>query len=94
MTALHLFNKTSLGAAAARVRNGDTVILIEDGCYAARAGGVQIKELCTRATVFAMRADLLARGIAESQLAAGVGVVDYDGFVAHCARCSPVVSWR
>lgn len=94
MAALHLFNKAGLSGAVARVRDGDTVILIEDGCYAARDGDGRLGELCARAAVLALRADLVARGIAESQLAAGINVVDYDGFVAHCARCSPVVSWR
>ncbi len=94
MAALHIFNKTGLSGGAARVRDGDTVVLIEDGCYTARDGDGPMEKLCARAAVFALRADLLARGIAESQLAAGVGVVDHDGFVAQCARCSPVVSWR
>lgn len=94
MGALHLFNQADIGDGAARVRDGDTVVLIEDGCYAARDGSGRMEKLCARAAVFALRADLLARGIAESQLAAGVGVVDYGGFVAQCARCSPVVSWR
>lgn len=94
MAALHLFNKPGLSGAVARVRDGDTVLLIEDGCYAARDGDGRMEKLRARAAVFALRADLVARGIAESRLAAGVGVVDHDGFVAHCARCSPVVSWR
>ena len=75
-----MFNnlKSVLGIAP----SGDPILLYEDGVYAA-AGGAASEELVRQALnnhpVFALRADLDARGIAR--LVDGIHVIDYDGFV-------------
>jgi tRNA 2-thiouridine synthesizing protein B len=62
--------------------DGDPILLYEDGVYAA-AGGTASGNLVAQAVashpVFALKADLEARGL--SSLADGIQVVDYDGFV-------------
>jgi len=61
---------------------GEPILLYEDGGYAA-ARGTTSEELLRQAlkdhTVYALAADLEARGI--SALIEGVQVVDYEGFV-------------
>jgi sulfur relay protein TusB/DsrH len=61
---------------------GDPILLYEDGVYAAADGGrlaEQIKAALARRPIYALEADLEARGI--QRLIEGIQVVSYDGFV-------------
>lgn len=61
---------------------GDPILLYEDGVYAAAGGpasGDLLAQAIARHPVYALKADLDARGL--SLIADGVQVVDYDGFV-------------
>jgi tRNA 2-thiouridine synthesizing protein B len=72
---------------------GSPILLYEDGVYAA-AKGTASEGLVTgaleRHPVYALQADIAARGISE--LIEGVETVDYDGFVALVEE-HPVVPW-
>ncbi len=101
MSTLHTVNKASwnsdLLASCLRVASAaDTLLLIEDGIYnirtlAALAAALAIPldqlELCV------LRDDLLARGVAESELPANVTAVDHAGFVALVCRHQQSVHW-
>ena len=85
MSILHIVNKSpyeknSLNTAAGYIKDGDTLLLIEDGVYAAIKGGAAAARL-DGVDVSVMGSDLAARGIAEDKLIDGVSVVDYAGFV-------------
>jgi len=61
---------------------GEPILLYEDGVYAAMAGAaseVLLRQALAQRPVYALEADLQARGIAR--LVEGVQVIDYDGFV-------------
>ena len=61
---------------------GAPVLLYEDGVYAAASGTrleTLIREAAQHHAVYALEADLQARGI--SRLIEGVQVIDYKGFV-------------
>jgi len=61
---------------------GEPILLYEDGVYAAAAGAASedlLKEALSHHPVYALQADLEARGL--TKLVEGVQVVDYDGFV-------------
>ncbi len=61
---------------------GAPIMLIEDGVYAAKAGTsyeAKLKEIMNDHEVYAISADINARGI--GQVTEGVKVVDYEGFV-------------
>jgi len=61
---------------------GVPILLYEDGVYAAASGTrleALIREAAQHHVVYALEADLQARGI--SRLAEGVQVIDYRGFV-------------
>jgi tRNA 2-thiouridine synthesizing protein B len=61
---------------------GEPVLLYEDGVYAAAAGAASeelVKQALARHPVYALQADLEARGL--TSLVEGIQVIDYDGFV-------------
>ena len=61
---------------------GEPILLYEDGVYAALDGGglsQRIKEALERHPIYALEADLEARGI--QRIIEAIQVVDYDGFV-------------
>jgi len=84
---LHTVNKSpfsshSLDTALRFIRAGESVLLLEDGVYAAMAGTSYEKTilgLTGQNPVFALSADVKARGI--ENLVEGVEVVDYGKFV-------------
>ncbi|QFY89771.1 sulfurtransferase complex subunit TusB [Magnetovirga frankeli] len=97
MSILHLVNKSpyernSLSTCAGYVKDGDAVLLIEDGVYAAIAGGKAADEL-KGLEVSVLGPDLAARGISEDKLVGGVTVVDYAGFVDLSVAKDKVQSW-
>ena len=75
-----MFNnlKSVLGIAP----SGDPILLYEDGVYAAAVGAASeelVRQALDHHPVYALRADLDARGIVR--LVDRVQVIDYDGFV-------------
>ncbi len=78
------FEKTSLDTCLRLARPGSAILLIEDAVYAAARGTVceqKLRQALGRCRVYALGADLQARGIDERGLIEGVEVVDYAGFV-------------
>lgn len=97
MSMLHIVNKSpyernSLAAAAGHMKDGDTLLLIEDGVYAVVKGGAAASELDGK-TVSVLGADLAARGIGVDKLIDGVSVVDYAGFVDLVETTDKSQSW-
>jgi tRNA 2-thiouridine synthesizing protein B len=97
MSMLHLVNKSpyernSLDTCVGYVKDGDTLLLIEDGVYAAAKAGKASTKLAGL-DVAVLGADLAARGIGEDKLADGVKVVDYAGFVDLVEAKDKVQSW-
>jgi tRNA 2-thiouridine synthesizing protein B len=97
MSMLHLVNKSpyernSLDTCVGYVKDGDTLLLIEDGVYAAAKAG-QASAKLAGLDVAVLGPDLAARGIGEDKLADGVTVVDYAGFVDLVEAKDKVQSW-
>ena len=64
------------------VREGDVILLLEDGVYAAAAGTSKshlVEKALERHKVYAIQADVKARGL--DKLIEGVTLADYRGFV-------------
>ncbi|MGD2083438.1 MAG: sulfurtransferase complex subunit TusB [Chromatiales bacterium] len=98
MSMLHLVNKSpyernSLSTCVGYVQQGDAVLLIEDGVYAAMKGGSAAAEVQGLSDVSVLGPDLAARGISEDRLVEGVKVVDYAGFVDLVEAKDKVQSW-
>ena len=103
MALLHTVNKSPFGSntfdtCLSYALNGSTVLLIEDGVYAATTGtGVTDKIQRSMQgendiTFAVLGPDLQARGL-ENKLAEGFKVVDYEGFVNLVAEHDAVQSW-
>ncbi|MES0491746.1 MAG: sulfurtransferase complex subunit TusB [Leptospirales bacterium] len=76
------FSSSSLDTALRFIKDGESVLLLEDGVYAAMAGTTYEKiilELAEKSSVFAISADVKARGI--EKLIPGVEIADYGKFV-------------
>ena len=101
MSILHTVNRSpfqdrTLASCLGAVAPGCGVLLIEDGVYAARAGGHDahlILDVAQRARVFALDADLQARGISRTELLEDVRVVDYGGFVQLVCEFDKMLAW-
>jgi len=97
MSMLHLVNKSpydgsNLNTASSIMKNGDALLLIEDGVYGAVKKG-KAAALLDGHTVSVLGPDLAARGIAEDKLVDGVTVIDYAGFVDLVEANDTVQSW-
>ena len=97
MSMLHIVNKSpyernSLAAAVGHMTDGDTLLLIEDGVYAAMKNG-KAAAMLNGHKVSVLGPDLAARGIAEDRLIDGVSIVDYAGFVDMVEANDKVQSW-
>jgi tRNA 2-thiouridine synthesizing protein B len=96
---LHIVNKSpldrnSLDTVLGTAEGGD-ILLIEDGVYAATKGNAfegKLKAAMAKFKVYALQADLEARGIAD-RVADGITSVDYAGFVDLVANNKTNQSW-
>ena len=88
MTAtLHIVNRAdALARCLPLVAEGDAVLLIEDGVYAACSA------VDSPAPCHALADDLEARGI-TGRIEPAVGVLSYAGFVELVERHRPIVTW-
>lgn len=101
MATLHTLNRSPPAAPALasclRVAlPGHGILLIEDGVYAAvaaDAGAQALRDAQPDIAIYALGADLAARGIAASALLDGVQVIDYEGFVDLACRYDKVLGW-
>jgi len=97
-TTLHTINKTSAQTSAlqdclAAISDGDALLLIENGVYAAMpAQALTFTRLPGSVQCYVLSEDCVARGI-DQQLSPEFQVIDYDDFVALSCRHSKVVSW-
>ena len=85
---LHIVNKSpyernALESCLRLAQAGSALLLIEDGVYAATRGNAaeaRLKDAMARLKVYALKADLEARGVA-GRVMEGIELVDYGGFV-------------
>jgi tRNA 2-thiouridine synthesizing protein B len=99
MATLHTVNKSPFSSSTfddciGLAKSGSTVLLFEDGVYAATTGTRSAEAIAnTDGISFAVLGpDLKARGV-EGKLADGIKVVDYDGFVDLVAEHDKVHAW-
>lgn len=93
MSTLHLINRSPFGThilqeLASAVSQGDHVLLIEDGVYA--ASGTTAGLLPESVALWALEEDCTARGVIPSDPSS---TVDMAGFVALTATTHRTVSW-
>ncbi len=100
MATLHTVNKSPFANQALlsclnHTKEGDAILMIEDGVYGATAGTGLAEALRGRSDVklYVLEPDLKARGIDTSRLLEGVEAVDYAGFVELAASTDRAMAW-
>lgn len=101
MPTLHTVNKSpyersSLQSCLDHVAEGDSILMIEDAVVGARRGGRFIGLLEAKRSscaVYVLGPDAAARGMKAEDLAAGISVVDYGGFVDLAVANARVCGW-
>lgn len=88
------FNNGSFAECLAYCSAHSSVLLIEDGVYAAQRGTAYSEVIAARDDIhfYVLAADIAARGI-QHQLCNAVSVVDDAGFVELAATHDTVQSW-
>jgi tRNA 2-thiouridine synthesizing protein B len=89
------FEKNSLASCLEHAAKGSAILMIEDGVYGALNGSAvadKVKGAMDKATIYALGADLEARGIADKVMD-GIKVVDYAGFVDLACEHDKVQAW-
>ena len=76
---------------------GASILLLEDGVYAAMRQSSMAQELSAalqRVVLYALEPDLMARGISPERRLPGIATVDYSGFVELAVSHEQVIAWR
>lgn len=100
-TMLHLVNKSpternALDSCLRLAKAGSSVLLIEDGVYAALSKSAHANAVSQRLqdlTFYVLGPDVSARGLDDLPLIDGVNVVDYGGFVDLVVEHDAAQSW-
>jgi tRNA 2-thiouridine synthesizing protein B len=90
------FDKNSLDTCLKFAKAGSSILLIEDGVYAALKGTVvegRVREATSKHKVYALAPDLKARGMGEDRVIDGIALVDYAGFVDLVETTDKVQAW-
>lgn len=90
------FERNALESCLSHALDGSTLLLIEDGVYAAmRASAFEprIRDALARLRIHVLENDCRARGISEDSLIEGVGSVDDAGFVDLVVEHDNVQAW-
>ena len=101
MSTLHTVNKSpfernSLENCLRLATKGSAILLFEDGIYGAMKGtekSAMVEKALGEVSIYALSADLKARGVDESKLIDGIKVVDYKGFVDLTVENDKVNAW-
>ena len=101
MSVLHIVNKSPFDRNALdtclRLAKADSaILLIEDGIYAVQknaASSAKVQQALGRHPIYALKADLHARGISPDGTIDGISLVDYDGFVKLTTEYDKLQSW-
>lgn len=89
------FEKDSLESCLKHAKSGSTLLLIEDGVYAALQNtsvSEKVQKAMENITICALGPDLKTRGISEKVMD-GIKIVDYAGFVDLTAENDKVNAW-
>lgn len=101
MSTLHTVNKSpfgngSLASCLNHVKDGDAILMFEDGVYGATQGttiAAAVAEKSGNVAIYVLQGDADARGIAAARLIKGVSSVDYAGFVELAAQHGRTNAW-
>jgi tRNA 2-thiouridine synthesizing protein B len=90
------FEKNSLDTCLRLSKEGSSILLYEDGVYAALSGtsaSNKVAGALGSKKIYVLEPDFKARGLKTERLIEGVEMVDYAGFVDLVDGCGKVQAW-
>ncbi|MFT7595699.1 MAG: tRNA 2-thiouridine synthesizing protein B [Paracoccaceae bacterium] len=101
MSTLHTVNKSpfdsgSLVSCLNHCKDGDAVLMIEDGVYGGLSGTIvseAVQQKTDAVDIFILSPDADARGLNAGRMISGIAGVDYDGFVDLVAQHDRTQAW-
>lgn len=90
------FEKNTLLTCLGHVKDGASVLMIEDGIYGSLKGTSMTDEVAksvAKVKVYVLGPDLKARGMTADHVINGIEVVDYTKFVDLVVKHDSVQSW-
>lgn len=90
------FERNSLDSCLRLSIKGSPILLLEDGVLAATIGtsiSAKVASAMSEHPFYVLGPDLKARGINEDDIAEGITVIDYGGFVDLVVEHGTVQSW-
>lgn len=101
MSTLHTVNKSpfatgTLLSCLKHCKEGDAVLMIEDGVYGGLTGTVvadQVAASSGTVSIHVLGPDAAARGLDSGRMIDGISFVDYDGFVDLVTRHDRTQAW-
>ena len=101
MSTLHTVNKSpfatgTLTSCLNHCKDGDAVLMIEDGVYGGLTGtsvADHVRQMSASVAIYVLSPDADARGLAAERLLEGIKGVDYDGFVDLVAEHDRTQNW-
>ena len=90
------FEKSTLDSCLRFAQQGASILLLEDGVYAAMRGTAAEEKMIAAGNshkIFVLGPDLKARGLAVENVIEGIEMVDYGGFVDLTVSHDSVQSW-
>lgn len=86
------FDKPCLQQCLSQYREGDAIVLIGNGVYAA-LDSQPCKHACSDKVIYAIKADIERRGLLERSLNKSLHIIDMNDFVRMCTEYDLVQSW-
>ena len=101
MSTLHTVNKSpfmtqSLVSCLNHCKDGDAILMIEDGIYGGLAQGQMaplVQEMGKKVSLYVLAPDVTARGVDTAKLLETVEAVDYTGFVDLVTKHDRTQAW-
>lgn len=94
---LHLVSLAQVDAALmARIAAGDVVVLLDDAvyhCLASNRLADQLADVVLSSRCYVLAEHLLLRGIATTEILAGITVIDYPALVNLTVENTPIYTW-
>jgi tRNA 2-thiouridine synthesizing protein B len=87
------FSSTLLKQCTERCETDDSILLLEDGVYGALASHAYSQQLMKVKHCYAIKADILARGLQSEALLEHIQWISYDEFVALTIEHELLQSW-
>ena len=86
------FEKSCLKQCLQQFYQGDGIILLENGVYAALIAQ-PLHQACANKTLYAIKQDIAMRGLENKNIDSAITLIDMHDFVQLCTEYDTVLNW-